>query len=349
MLIEQVDPRHDSVFAEWFSVMRAAEEDTRPGEPGILLHEERLLTLEGQGSDPDDRQLLLLARDDAGPAVGSARLSLPQRDNPHLGELELAVHPAARRRGVGRALAGEVERLMRQDGRTTLLAYVDEPPSQQGHSAGRAFAAALGWAWAQEEVARDLDLPVDPQRAAELEQTCAPYAVDYAIRTWRHRCPDELLEDRALLMRRMSTDVPLGEIDLQEEEWDGARVRRVEQCNAGMDRGFFSAGAVHRPTGRLVAFTDMSVPRSVPERAYQCDTIVLKEHRGHRLGTLVKLAALQSLAAGSPRTRYISTWNAEENTPMIAVNEALGARTNGRSPCFQRVLAVGEETGLVRR
>lgn len=340
MPIQQVDPREECIFAEWFQVMQAAEQDTRP-EPGILLHEERLIALEGQGSDPDDRLLVLLARDDDGRAVGSAKISLPQRDNPHLCEIELAVHPGARRRGVGRALAGEVERLVRQDGRTTLLAYVDEPPGQEGRSPGRAFATALGWAWAQEEVPRDLDLPLDPRRTAELEKACEPYAVDYAIRTWRDGCPEELLADRALLMRRMSTDVPLGEIDLHEEQWDGARVRRVEQRNAGMDRTFFSAGAVLRATGRLVAFTDMSVPRSVPERGYQWDTIVLEEHRGHRLGTLVKLAALQDLAGGSPRTRYISTWNAEENTPMIAVNEALGARTSGRSPCFQKVLAGG--------
>lgn len=339
MLIDQVEPRDEKAFADWFAVLRAAEQETRPGEPGILLYEERLLALEGQGDDPDKRLLVLLARDDEGSAVGGAKISLPLRDNPHLCELELSVLPTARCRGVGRTLAGEIERLVRADGRTTLLAYVEEPPGQERRSAGRAFAAALGYVRAQEGVMRDLDLPLDPRWASELEQTCATYAVDYEIRTWRDRCPEALLEDRALLRRRMCIDRPLGDIDLHEQEWDGARVRRAEQRNAGMDRTFFSAGAVHRATGRLVAFTDMGVPRSVPERAYQWDTIVLAEHRGHRLGTLVKLAALRSLAEGSPRSRYITTWNAEENVPMIAVNEALGARTNGLASCFQKVLA----------
>lgn len=338
MLIEQVDAHDEAVFVEWFGVMRAAELATRPGEPGILLHEELALAREGQAADPDNRWLLLLARDGDRRAVGAAKLSLPMRDNVHLAELELAVHPDARRRGVGRSLAVEVEQQLREQDRTTVMAYVDEPPAEQGCSAGREFAAATGYALAQTEVCRDLDLPIDPIRAAELERSCAPYARGFEIRTWRDGCPDDLIEDRALLEQRMSTDVPLGEIDLHEQKWDGDRYRRVEQRNAGMGRMFFSAGAVHRASGRLVAVTDMGVPRSEPERGYQWVTIVLEEHRGHRLGTLVKLAALQALAAGSPHTMDIRTWNAEENTPMIAVNEALGARTNGLAPCFQKVL-----------
>lgn len=338
MLIEQVDARNTIGFAAWFSVLRAAEEATRPGEPGILLHEEQALALEGQVTDPDNHWLLLLARDTDQRAVGAAKLSLPMRDNLHLAELELAVHPDVRRRGVGRSLAMEVDRQLRAAGRTTVLAYVDEPPAEQGCSAGRAFAAAAGYALAQTEVCRDLDLPLDPRRAAQLEQSCAPYAMDYEIRSWRDGCPDDLIEDRALLEQRMSTDVPLGKIDIQEEKWDGDRYRRVERRNAAMGRMFFSGGAVLRASGRLVAVTDMGVPRSEPRRGYQWITIVLEEHRGHRLGTLVKLATLQALAVGSPRTKDIRTWNAEENTPMIAVNEALGARTNGLAPCFQKVL-----------
>ena len=55
-------------------------------------------------------------------------------------------------------------------------------------------------------------------------------------------------------------------------------------------------------------------------------------------GTIVKLAGLQALARLSPRSRVISTWNAQENTPMIAVNDLLGARVNGRLAITQKVL-----------
>jgi hypothetical protein len=88
----------------------------------------------------------------------------------------------------------------------------------------------------------------------------------------------------------------------------------------------------------MIAFTTMGWPRSRPERAYQWETLVSKDHRGHRLGTLVKLAALQELAVRSPGTRFITTWNAQENAPMIAVNDQLGARVNGRLAVLQQVL-----------
>ncbi len=106
-----------------------------------------------------------------------------------------------------------------------------------------------------------------------------------------------------------------------------------------MDRSYFGAVAVHRSTGRSVAYTTMGVPLSQPERVYQWDTLVLREHRGHRLGTLVKLAALQEMAAHSPRSRCITTWNAQENAPMIRVNDALGARTNGQLINWQKRLS----------
>ena len=43
-----------------------------------------------------------------------------------------------------------------------------------------------------------------------------------------------------------------------------------------------SAGRVK--DGRLVGFTDLQVPLAQPERAHQGGTLVLREHRGHRLG-----------------------------------------------------------------
>ena len=106
-----------------------------------------------------------------------------------------------------------------------------------------------------------------------------------------------------------------------------------------MDRSFVATGAVHVPTGRLVGYTDMGIARAEPRRAYQWETLVVREHRGHRLGMLMKLIGLQELHARSPRTAYISTWNAKENAPMIAVNDALGARVNGGIASLQKVVA----------
>jgi len=335
--VDLVDPLDEQALARWSAVTRAAEEHDRPGEPGELLHEQRQLALDGSGPDPDTAVLLLAAAVD-GDVVGAARLELPMRDNRHLCELVLCVEPSARGRGVARALQAQVERHARERGRTTLLGFADEPPGQEGRSGNRAAAQALGYAVAQQEVRRDIDLPLPAARVSEHERACRTYAHDYGVRVWQDACPDDLVDDLAELMRQMSIDVPKDEMDWREEVWDRARVRRNEDLARAMDRTWVGAGAVHAPTGRMVAFTVMGVPRSRPERAYQWETLVSADHRGHRLGTLVKLAGLQELTARSPRTGFISTWNAQENGPMIAVNDALGARVNGRLAVLQKVL-----------
>lgn len=183
---------------------------------------------------------------------------------------------------------------------------------------------------------RDIPLPVPPELAAGLQEQCAPYAVDYDVVTWVDAVPEALLDDLALLHQRMSTDAPMAELDITEEDFDGARVRRHEQLALDMGRTLSCAGAVHRATGRLVAYTDMALPLDVAERAWQWNTIVLSEHRGHRLGMLVKLAALQQLSQLAPGVATITTWNAAENEAMIRVNDALGAVVNGHETVWQK-------------
>ena len=120
----------------------------------------------------------------------------------------------------------------------------------------------------------------------------------------------------------MTTDAPHRDLPVEEEDWDADRVREYEQVHRERGRTVLSAGAVHE--GRLVAFTDLHVPAATPEHAHQGGTLVLREHRGHRLGSLVKAAVLRQVLADFPGVRTVTTYNADSNTPMVAVNEALG-------------------------
>ena len=88
--------------------------------------------------------------------------------------------------------------------------------------------------------------------------------------------------------------------------------------------------ARHDATGELAALTDLAVDPADPGWGHQAFTVVTREHRGHRLGLLTKIAMLQLLATSEPQLERISTWNAEVNKHMIAVNEELGFTVFGQ-------------------
>jgi GNAT superfamily N-acetyltransferase len=249
--------------------------------------------------------------------------------------VDLAVHPRFRRQGLGGTLHDQALELVAARGRTTLITEVDEPGP--GTAPGREFALRHGWTCDLLETRRDLVLPPDERRLAALEAEARSASRGYDVVLWRNHTPDELLADRALLEQRMSTDAPHGDLPVEEERWDGARVREYEAAHVARGRTVLSAGAV--ADGRLVAFTDLQVPDADPSRAHQAGTLVLREHRGRRLGALLKAAVLRELAVAYPGVRRITTFNAEFNAPMVAVNEALGFRPAGQISTWSRRLS----------
>ena len=127
---------------------------------------------------------------------------------------------------------------------------------------GRAFALKHGWTCALLETRRDLALPPDEARLSAAEAEAREASAGYALVTWRGPVPDDLLDDRALLEQRMSTDAPHGDLPVEEERWDGERIREIEALNAARGRTVLCAGAVR--DGRLVAFTELHVSAAGP-------------------------------------------------------------------------------------
>jgi GNAT superfamily N-acetyltransferase len=322
----------DDLFPAWCEVWAAGQrvdrpdESPRPASDHVALA--RRLVAPGGSRDGTHRAAIV-----DGGLVGALRLLLPTKDNPTVAIIDVAVHPDSRRRGIGTALLAEGIRLASAAGRTDLIADVDEP---RPGTPGREFALRHGWTCDLLETRRDLVLPPDEQALADLETDARKASVGYDVVTWRDRTPDELLDDRAVLEQRMTTDAPHGDLPVEEERWDGDRIREYEASHVARGRTVLSAGALK--DGRLVAFTDLQVPLAQPERANQAGTLVVREHRGHRLGALVKAAVLRDLAATLPEVRRISTYNSDSNLPMVAVNEALGFRPAGHLSSWSRRL-----------
>ncbi|WP_051684384.1 GNAT family N-acetyltransferase [Blastococcus sp. URHD0036] len=308
----------DALFPAWCEVWAASERADRPADPPRTPTDHvalgRRLVTPGGSRDGTHRAAVV-----DGEVVGALRLLFPLLDNTTVAIVDLAVHPGHRRRGVGTALLHEALGLAAAAGRTEFMTEVDEPSSD---APGRLFALRHGWTCDLLETRRDLVLPPDEVRLAAVEAEARTAARDYEVVTWRDAVPEHLVEDRALLEERMSTDAPHGDIPMGAERWDAARVREQEAAHVARGRTVLSAGATI--DGRLVAYTDLQVPLTGSRRAHQAGTLVLREHRGHRLGALLKAAVLRDLGRSFPQIERITTYNLEGNEPMVAVNHALG-------------------------
>jgi GNAT superfamily N-acetyltransferase len=319
--VEQIDPHDDSAFDAWFAVMEATDRERAPDKPGWQRPERLAMALDEDG--PEEHRCLSAFGDD-GVVSGIGDLTLYRHENRHLAELSVAVLASSRRHGVGAAIVGEAERLVRQAGRRE-LGGMDEVPVRAGYEdAAVVFAPRLGFVPAQHMVRRELHVPLRPARLRALVADPRSDPRGYSLITFTDRWPDAFMADRCELGRRMSTDIPLGEQERDEEVWDEARVRHMETSLAAQNRGKVTTAAVHDATGRVVAFTEIVIPLGAPESSWQHDTLVIGEHRGHGLGFATKVTNAVAVTHAYPAVRTVSTWNAAENEHMIAVNEAMG-------------------------
>jgi len=199
----------------------------------------------------------------------------------------------------------------------------------------------LGRGFRLEQVERGsrFPLPADAdglaRHRAEAERAAGP---EYAVRTWTGPAPERWHADLALLYMRMSTDAPSAGLEEAEDLWTAERVASREAViPPAADR--LTAVVEHLPSGELAGFTRLLVPHDVRRPAEQGATLVRREHRGHRLGMLLKIANLQLLEAERPGHPSVLTWNAEENRYMLDVNEAVGFEPIGYEGGWRKDLA----------
>jgi hypothetical protein len=128
----------------------------------------------------------------------------------------------------------------------------------------------------------------------------------------------------------------LDDLEIEDEAYPPDRIRAYEAAQLASGFRFHRMIARHRATGELAGHTVVVVDTERPELGEQHDTSVVRDHRGHRLGALLKAGMVLHLAEVEPQLRTVDTWNAESNGHMIGVNELLGYRVMGRGLQYQR-------------
>lgn len=336
--VATIDPLDQAAVDQWLAVQQAAQDADGLRLPKVAPATRIVGLLRSTSAR---RTEYWLAWQD-GRVVGGVEVSFFLRDNRHLAEVELYVAPERRRQGIGTALRERLEQRVAAEGRDTIIGYTVDPI--EGGSPrprdGQRFAEAGGYTRGLDEIHRVADL--DAVADAELDELLAKawrHAQGYEVVQWTGRQPDEILAGTAYLNGRMNLDAPTGELDLEQHNMDVQRVRELEDLH--LAGGELELGTVvrHQATGQVAGFTAIHLIPGDEVDCWQGNTIVDPEHRGHRLGTILKVENQRLLRRYRPRMRYVHTWNAEVNAHMIAINEAVGYRADDRWIAYQKKLA----------
>lgn len=335
--IVRVDPSDHALVQSWLEVQEAAEAHDNPGlRPWNPMRPLTSLVL----SSADARRENWAAVCD-GRVLGRLDLSLSDLDNTHLAGVNLSIRPDERRRGVGSALLRHAEERAAEDGRTTLSSWIPVPgPGNASISeVGAAFAVSKGYQRSLECAIRVCELDtVDESALDRLWDAAWARAEGFELVAFEGAPPEDLLDGMAYLHARMYTDMPLGEWDLQEAAID--RDRLLDWSRQRRQRGelHLQAAVRHIESGAIAGFTEIIVEGGEEHHCVQGDTIVDPRFRGHRLGTILKIANQRRLREWRPKMTHVWTGNAVSNEHMISINEAVGYRIDCHEVVFQRKL-----------
>ena len=263
---------------------------------------------------------LYVPEDTAGP-VGVLAVEMPTRDNLHLVWAEIVVHPDHRRRGHGSVIMNEVLRITREAGRSTI--WVGTAEEDQG---ARRFVEGFGFASASRDARRrQLLADVDQSEVQRLWALAETTAADYCLERLQPPIVDDVLGELVEVTAAIN-DAPMGALTYEDEKFDRQRLADFETAVKGRGEREYRVLARQRKTGEVGGHTMVVVHPLRPEVGGQADTAVARQHRGHRLGLLLKIDMMRWLADVEPQLKIIETWNNVDNNFMINVNEALGYR-----------------------
>jgi mycothiol synthase len=284
------------------------------------------LVLEAQTPSPEATITRWLAWD-GDQAVGYGEVEVRDTpDNRHLAYGWIGVRPEARRRGIGRGLARRVAEVADAAGRTKVHTHCP-----QG-SGGQPFCESIGGVYvylARRSRCLVADIDMDLMQAWVDEERPG-----YSLVQWEAPTPDELLAPYAEILHVMNT-APLQDMDLEDEVFTPELVRGWEEQILRRRGSKIVSVCRHDATGAFVGLSELVLDGFREGDVAQWNTGVDPGHRGHGIGRQLKGANALRLRELRPGAVFIDTFNQDENTPMLAINTAMGFKPHRRYTEYQ--------------
>lgn len=289
--------------------------------------------------------------------VGAVSITMPNEEGARTLEFDLFPHPDHWGEGIEDSLLDVVEQVAAERGRTIAQTWSLHPGDAVSDDAGEMMLSPTGFGripahdrqtefWLRrgftfEQAERNSVF--DLRGSFELVERMLAEALEvagsnYRVVSWTAPTPVEHAEGFAYALSRMATDVPSGDMVFEEETWDAARVARRDARLLKGGHTVSVAAVLHVPSDTIAAFNELVIAADHTGATHQYGTLALKEHRGHRLGTIVKCVNLLRWRELVPESPRVSTFNAEENRHMLDINETIGFVPASYAGAWKRVL-----------
>lgn len=264
---------------------------------------------------------------DGDSVIGGLNVDLMTEENKHHANAQLHVHPAHANNSVWARLLERIFELVVEHGRTQVSLLVHKPLDGEDEvaDAEEEFLRSSGFEVALELVDREADVNALSREAEDqLLAEAREASRDYEVISWVGQVPEEFLQPLIELDRMAMTQVPLGSLDLEDVDMNVERRLATAARHQAANLTLCQTVARHRSSNRVVANTEMIVFPEPSNYAWQGITLVAPDHRGHRLGQLMKLVNLRQLRERAPHVQRIHTENAQDNEYMNGINERMG-------------------------
>jgi GNAT superfamily N-acetyltransferase len=260
---------------------------------------------------PGERRISWIAEDETGRAAGHVNVLLLG----DIGVVEVLVHPAHRRSGLGHELLAVAAKRAYHEGFSSVGAEV------VGGTSAVKFFESVGFVREYAETRSVLHLAkVDWLALGEMARGIG---AGYRVEFFPGGPPDDLIEAYAKAKAEVR-ELDDGDLDLRPSSYDPQRLRDSLDCLHRRGMQPYIVLAIHEKTGAVAGLTEVVVPAQHPTRADQYDTIVVQDHRGYGIDRAIKARMLFELRSAEPRLAEVQTWNAQANESMLKVNAELG-------------------------